>query len=102
MAVSTLAGFLAAVNATTGKSGSIWNAQGPDAFGNIKVFRAPSASGNLVLWGAVIYSSNPDWGVPSDINPTGAGVAIIGANSGLNDSPRYCDAQAYINLLANT
>jgi hypothetical protein len=100
MSVSSLSNFIAAVNATTGKSGSVYNASSPDANGVIAINRAPSASGSFVLFAKVFYSANPNTGVITDANPSGSGVIIKGENSGLNDVERYCDAQAFINQLA--
>jgi hypothetical protein len=100
MSVSTLANFIAAVNATTGKSGSVYNASSPDAFGTILISRAPSAAGAFVAFQKVFFSTQPNNSVIRDVNPNGTQVIIKGENSGLNDAERYCDAQDYINMLA--
>ena len=100
MSVSTLSNFIAAVNATTGKSGSVYNASSPNVDGAILISRAPSASAAFVGYLKVFYSTNPDTSVVSDLNPSAAGVIIRGVNGGLTDVERYCDAQAFINSLA--
>jgi hypothetical protein len=100
MAVNTLSNFIAAVNATVGASGSVYNVASVDSVGTIFINRAPSASGSFVLFAKVFYSVNPDYSVITDSNPSGAQVIIKGNNSGQTDIQRYCDAQGFINQLA--
>ena len=100
MSVTTLANFIAAVNATTGKSGSVYVASSPDVNGFITISRAPSANGAFVTYAKVFFSTQPNNSVITDANPNGTQVIIGGHNFGLDDSERYCDAQGFINMLA--
>ena len=100
MSVTTLANFIAAVNATTGKSGSVYNASAPDVNGFILISRAPSAAGAFVSFSKVFFSANPVNSAITDATPNGTQVLIGGHNAGLSDIEHVCDAQAYINQLA--
>jgi hypothetical protein len=98
MSVTTLANFIAAVNAAAGKT-STYNASSPDANGVITISRSPSAGAAFVSYLKVVFSTQPDTNVTTDVNPNATQVIILGGNSGLSDSNRYCDAQALINML---
>ena len=100
MSVTTLANFQAAVAAVSSKSGAVYNASSPDANGVVTINRAPAAAGVFVAFLKVVFSTQPDNSVVTDINPNATQIRILGGNSGLSDVDRYADSQAFINQLA--
>lgn len=106
MSVSTLNNFIAAVNATTGKSGATFNVSSQYNDGDLTIYRILNNVTTPIAH--VFYSTNPDWGVATDVNPQGAGIILktfinapgTGSGTGVSDSVRYMDAQQFINMLA--
>lgn len=102
MSVNTISNFIAAVDAVTAKSGATYYCATQSIDGDLDIFRV--LNGVTAIFAHVFYSANPDWGVATDVNTTGAGVIIwnkrLGQTIWPSDQPRYCDAQQFINFLA--
>jgi hypothetical protein len=107
--LTTITGLIAAINATTGKSGSTYYCGPVDKNGEIPVFRVPSggfAPGTQVfqvVWNALSLGNI----AATDANATGIALAVklysaasAPSAAGVSDSVRYVDAYQFLNMLA--